>query len=76
LRLFEVAAISIDTGAPYADTAVRLGRGPEGPEGLGVCSVSTFAGILVAQALTAEIVGCYMHAGVAPPLLVSRNLHI
>ncbi len=79
LRLFEVAAISIDTGAPYADTAVPLGPGPEGPEGaggLGVCSVSTFAGILVAQALTAEIVGCYLHAGVAPPLLVSRNLHI
>jgi uncharacterized phosphosugar-binding protein len=79
LRLFEVAAISIDTGAPYADTAVRLCPGPERPEGageLGVCSVSTFAGILVAQALTAEIVGCYLHAGVAPPLLVSRNLHI
>jgi len=79
LRLFEVAAISIDTGAPYSDTAVRLGPGPEGPEeagGLGVCSVSTFAGILVAQALTAEIVGNYLHAGVAPPLLVSRNMHI
>jgi uncharacterized phosphosugar-binding protein len=77
LRLFEVAAISIDTGAPYADTAVRLGPGPGGPAGrgeLGVCSVSSFAGILVAQALTAEIVGCYLRAGVAPPLLVSRNL--
>jgi len=71
-RLFEIATISIDTGAPYADTAVRLG--PGGPGGLGVCSVSSFAGILVAQALTAEIVGCYLQAGVAPPLLVSRNL--
>ncbi len=30
LRLFEVAAISIDTGAPYADTAVSA-RPPEGP---------------------------------------------
>jgi uncharacterized phosphosugar-binding protein len=68
LRLFEIAAISIDTGAPYADTAVRLGPG------LGVCSVSSFTGILVAQALMAEIVGCYLQAGVAPPLLVSRNL--
>jgi uncharacterized phosphosugar-binding protein len=77
LRLFEVAAISIDTGAPYADTAVSVGPGPGGPEGpgeLGVCSVSSFAGILVAQALTAEIVGCYLQAGVVPPLLVSRNL--
>lgn len=68
LCLFEIAAISIDTGAPYADTAVRLGPG------LGVCSVSDFAGILVAQALTAEIVGRYLQAGVARPLLVSRNL--
>jgi uncharacterized phosphosugar-binding protein len=77
LRLFEIAAISIDTGAPYADTAVHLGPGPRGLEGaggLGVCSVSSFAGILVAQALTADIVGCYLQAGVAPPLLVSRNL--
>jgi uncharacterized phosphosugar-binding protein len=77
-RLFEVATITIDTGAPYADTAVRLGpggpEGPGGPGGLGVCSVSSFAGILVAQALTAEIVGCYLQEGVAPPLLVSRNL--
>ena len=74
LRLFETAAISIDTGAPYADTAVHLRPAPGGVGGLGVCSVSTFAGILVAQALTAEIVGCYLQAGVAPPLLVSRNL--
>jgi uncharacterized phosphosugar-binding protein len=68
LRLFEVAAISIDTGAPYADTAISL------RPGLGVCGVSSFAGVLVAQALTAEIVGCYLEAGVAPPVLVSRNL--
>jgi uncharacterized phosphosugar-binding protein len=74
LRLFEVAEISIDTGAPYADTAVRLGPRAGGAGGLGVCGVSSFAGILVAQALTAEIVGCYLQAGVAPPLLVSRNL--
>lgn len=73
-RLFEIATISIDTGAPYADTAVHLGPAPGGVGGLGVCSVSSFAGILVAQALTAEIVGCYLQAGVAPPLLVSRNL--
>jgi uncharacterized phosphosugar-binding protein len=68
LRLFEVATISIDTCAPYADTAIRL------PSQLGVCSVSSFAGVLVAQALTAEVVSRYLRAGVTPPLLVSRNL--
>jgi uncharacterized phosphosugar-binding protein len=67
-RLFEVAGISIDTGAPYADAAIHLSPG------LGLCGVSSFAGILVAQALTAEIVGCYLKAGVDPPILVSRNL--
>ena len=68
LRLFEVADLCIDTCAPYADTAIRL------PSELGVCSVSSIAGVLIAQALTSEIVGRYLQAGVTPPLLVSRNL--
>jgi uncharacterized phosphosugar-binding protein len=67
-RLFEVATLSIDTGAPYADTAIPL------TPGLGVCSVSTFAGIVLAQALNAEIVSRYLSAGLTPPVLVSRNL--
>jgi len=67
-RLFEVATVNIDTNAPYADTAIRLA-----PD-LGVCSVSTFAGIVLAQALNAEIVSRYLSAGLTPPLLVSRNL--
>jgi uncharacterized phosphosugar-binding protein len=67
-RLLEVATLCIDTCAPYADTVIRL------PSQLGVCSVSSFAGVLIAQALTAEIVRCYLDAGRVPPLLVSRNL--
>ncbi|HTW10954.1 MAG TPA: sugar isomerase domain-containing protein [Acidimicrobiales bacterium] len=67
-RLFEVATLVIDTGAPYADTAISLG-----PD-VGVCSVSSFAGIVVAQALNAELVARYVRAGAAPPLLPSRNL--
>ena len=67
-RLMEVADVCIDTCAPYADTAIKLT-----PE-LGVCSVSSFSGVLIAQALTAEIVRCSLEAGAAPPLLVSRNL--
>ena len=68
LRLFEVADLCIDTCAPYADTAIRL------PCELGVCSVSSIAGVLIAQALTSEIVGRYLQTGVKPPLLLSRNL--
>ncbi|HET9058517.1 MAG TPA: sugar isomerase domain-containing protein [Acidimicrobiales bacterium] len=68
MRLFEVATQCIDTCAPFADTAIPL------PMGAGVCSVSSFAGVLIAQALTAEVVRHYLAAGEPPPVLVSRNL--
>ena len=67
-RLFEVADLCIDTCAPYGDTAIAL------TAGLGICGVSSFAGVLVAQALTAEVVSHYLHVGRTPPLLTSRNL--
>jgi len=70
LRLFELATICIDTCAPLADTVMRVGPQPQ----LGVCSVSTIAGVVIAQALTAEVVGRYLDAGLTPPVLVSRNL--
>ena len=69
-RLFEIADLCIDTCAPYGDTALRL------PTELGVCSVSSIAGVVIAQALTLEIVDRYLRAGVTPPLLVSRNLSV
>jgi uncharacterized phosphosugar-binding protein len=68
LRLFEAATLCIDTCAPYPDTAIHLSSE------VGVCSLSSFAGVLIAQALTAEIVDRYLRAGVVPPVLVSRNL--
>jgi uncharacterized phosphosugar-binding protein len=39
-----------------------------------VCSVSSIAGTLLAQALTLEIVNGYLRAGAVPPVLVSRNV--
>lgn len=76
LRLFEAATVCVDTGAPLADTALSLGGRGEGTAGaqVGVCSVSTFAGVIIAQALTAEIVSYFLNAGVRPPVLLSRNL--
>jgi uncharacterized phosphosugar-binding protein len=68
LRLFEVATHCLDTLAPYGDTAIRL------TDELGVCSVSSIAGTLLAQALTLEIVNGYLRAGAVPPVLVSRNV--
>ncbi len=68
LRLFEVATHCLDTLAPYGDTAIHL------TDELGVCSISSIAGALLAQALTVEIVNGYLRAGVVPAVLVSRNV--
>jgi uncharacterized phosphosugar-binding protein len=68
LRLFEVATLCLDTLAPYGDTAVHL------RDGLGVCSVSSIAGAVLAQALTVEIINSHLRAALVPPVLVSRNL--
>jgi uncharacterized phosphosugar-binding protein len=60
-------------GDRTGDRAGGTVGGTAGTE-VGVCSVSTFAGVVIAQALTAEIVSCYLKAGVRPPVLQSRNL--
>lgn len=70
LRLFEIATLCLDTLAPYGDTAVHL------TDQLGVCSVSSIAGVVLAQALTVEIINGHLRAGVVPPVLVSRNLKL
>lgn len=67
-RLFEVADVTIDICAPYADAVL------EAQPGLYVCGVSTLAGVFVAQALVAEIVERYVEAGKVPAILPSRNL--
>ncbi|HXW82590.1 MAG TPA: sugar isomerase domain-containing protein [Acidimicrobiales bacterium] len=67
-RLFEVADLVIDTLAPYGDTAIVAAPG------VGVCSISSFAGVVIAQALTVEVVARYLAAGTSPPVLQSRNL--
>ncbi|HTV10907.1 MAG TPA: sugar isomerase domain-containing protein [Acidimicrobiales bacterium] len=67
-RLFEVASLSIDTCAPYSDTAISLA------DGTGLCALSSLAGVLIAQALTVEVVRAILGKGAAPQLLASRNL--
>jgi uncharacterized phosphosugar-binding protein len=43
---------------------------------VGVCSVSSIAGAVLAQALTVEIISGHLRAGMVPPVLVSRNLRL
>jgi uncharacterized phosphosugar-binding protein len=67
-RLFEVADVVIDNGAPFGDAVLELG------DGLHVCAISSLTGALIAQALTAEIARRYLDAGEEPPVLVSANV--
>jgi uncharacterized phosphosugar-binding protein len=67
-RLFEVADVVIDNGAPLGDAVLDLGGG------LRVCALSSITGAVIAQALTAEIARRYVDAGREPPVLVSANV--
>jgi uncharacterized phosphosugar-binding protein len=67
-RLFEVADVVIDNGAPLGDAVLDLGGGVR------VCALSSITGAVIAQALTAEIARRYVDAGREPPVLVSANV--
>lgn len=67
-RLFEVADVVIDNGAPFGDALLDAG------DGIRVCSVSSITGAFIAQGITAEIVRRYREAGKVPPVFVSANV--
>lgn len=67
-RLFEVADVVIDNGAPFGDAVLELDGGVR------LCAISSITGAFIAQALTAEIARRYVAAGQEPPVLVSANV--
>lgn len=67
-RLYEVADIVIDNGAPHGDAPLRL------PGGDDLCAVSSIANAVIAQLLTAEIAGRLLAAGERPPVYQSANV--
>lgn len=68
LRLFEVADVVLDNGAPFGDSPLRL------PDGTGVCALSTVTGAVLLQMTLAETVARLTAAGVTPPLYQSANV--
>lgn len=68
-KVYEVADVVIDNGAPYGDALLSV-------PGLGerICAVSSVTGALIAQALTAETIRLIQAAGVEPPVYVSANV--
>lgn len=67
LRLFELADVVLDNGAPYGDAALEAGE-------VAVCAVSSITAALLAQMVVAEVVRTMLDAGEAPPVYLSANV--
>lgn len=69
LRLHETADVVIDNGAPAGDAVLTAPGMAQS-----FCAVSSVTGALIAQALTAEIIGQILAAGEEPPVYISANV--
>ncbi|GAA1248136.1 sugar isomerase domain-containing protein [Pseudonocardia aurantiaca] len=67
LRLFELADVVLDNGAPYGDAVLDAG-------GTAVCAVSSITAALLAQMVVAEVVRTMLAAGETPPVYLSANV--
>lgn len=67
-RLFEIADVVIDNGAPHGDAFLPL------PDGGTVCAISSIANAALAQALVAEVTARLIARGVEPPVYRSANV--
>jgi uncharacterized phosphosugar-binding protein len=68
-RLFEVADLVIDNGAPRGDAIVQLEGFPQL-----VAPVSTVLGAALVNAVVAEACAILLERGVTPPVFMSANL--
>jgi uncharacterized phosphosugar-binding protein len=67
-RLFELADVVIDNGAPHGDAFLPM------PDGGSVCAISSIANAAIAQALVAEVTSRLIERGVEPPVYLSANV--
>lgn len=67
-RLFELADVVLDNGAPHGDAFLPL------PDGGSVCAISSIANAAIAQALVAEVTARLIGQGVEPPIYRSANV--
>lgn len=68
-KLYELADIVIDNCGPFGDAMLPL-AGKE----YKVCAISSITGAMIAQGLTAEIIGCLQRAGAEVPVYISANV--
>ncbi|KGN31450.1 sugar isomerase [Knoellia sinensis KCTC 19936] len=67
-RLFEVADIVLDNGAPYGDAVLPL------PGGGAACGLSSITAALLAQMMVAESLARLIADGHEPPVYLSANI--
>ena len=66
-RLFELADVVLDNGAPYGDAVLATGD-------VTVCAISSITAALLAQMVVAEVVRTMLAAGETPPVYLSSNV--
>jgi uncharacterized phosphosugar-binding protein len=67
-RLFELADVVIDNGAPHGDAVLPL------PDGGMACAVSSIGNSVIAQLIVAEVTARLCAAQVEPPIYLSANV--
>lgn len=67
-RLFEVADVVLDNGAPFGDAILEL------PGGGAACGISSITAALLAQMIVAEVLRDLIEHGVTPPVYLSANI--
>jgi uncharacterized phosphosugar-binding protein len=67
-RLFELADVVIDNGAPHGDAFLPL------PNGGSVCAISSIANAAIAQALVAEVTSRLIARDADLPIYISANV--
>ncbi len=68
LRLYEVADVVLDNGAPFGDAVLEL------PGGGAACGISSITAALLAQMIIAEVLRDLIAHGVTPPVYLSANV--
>ena len=68
LRLFEVADVVLDNGAPYGDAVLPL------PGGGAACGLSSVTAALLAQMVVADSLALLVEREVTPPVYLSANI--
>lgn len=67
-KLWELADVVLDNGAPYGDAVLPL------PGGGAACGISSITAALLAQMVVADAVALLLERGVTPPVYLSANI--